>query len=88
MSALVLSLIAATVQAAFTVVSAVMLARIYAQLAGRGETDSGLPISGKLRRAVHRQDSEQPRIGEPLDRTLQRDEPGPAICGKRRRVIQ
>ncbi len=46
MSALVLSLIAATVQAAFTVVSAVMLARIYAQLAGRGETDSGLPITG------------------------------------------
>lgn len=46
MSALVLSLIAGIVQAAFTVVSAVMLARIYVQLAGRGETDSGLPITG------------------------------------------
>ena len=46
MSALVLSLIAGIVQAAFTVVSAVMLARIYVQLAGRGETDAGLPITG------------------------------------------
>jgi len=46
MSALLLGLIAGVVQAAFTVVSAVMLARIYGQLAGRGETESGVPITG------------------------------------------
>lgn len=46
MSALVLGLIAGIVQAAFTVVTAVMLARIYVQLVGRAETDSGVPISG------------------------------------------
>jgi hypothetical protein len=46
MSALLLGLIAGLVQAAFTLVTAVMLARIYVQLAGRGETESGVPITG------------------------------------------
>lgn len=46
MSALLLGLIAGILQAAFTVVTAVMLARIYVQLAGRGETESGVPITG------------------------------------------
>jgi hypothetical protein len=45
MSALVLGLIASTIQAAFTVVTAVMLARIYVQLAGRGGV-AGVPSSG------------------------------------------
>jgi hypothetical protein len=46
MSALLLGLVGGLLQAAFTLVSAVMLARIYVQLAGRGETDSGVPITG------------------------------------------
>jgi hypothetical protein len=46
LSALLIGLIGGLVQAAFTVVSAVMLARIYVQLAGRGETESGVPITG------------------------------------------
>jgi len=45
-SALVLGLIAGVVQAAFTVISAVMLARIYVELADRGGSGSGVPISG------------------------------------------
>lgn len=45
MSALVLGLIGGMLQAGFTTVTAVMLARIYAQLA-RGTTHSGVPRSG------------------------------------------
>jgi hypothetical protein len=45
-SALLLGLIGGTIQAAFTVVAAVMLARIYTQLAGRGEAQPGVPNSG------------------------------------------
>jgi hypothetical protein len=43
-SALVISLIAAMIQAGFAVLFAVMLARIYVQLSGRGEVT--VPISG------------------------------------------
>ena len=46
LSALVFGLAVAVVQAAFTVVTAVMLARIYVQLAGAGEAQSGVPKSG------------------------------------------
>ena len=46
LSALVLGLVAGTIQAGFTVVTAVMLARIYVQLAGRGELQPGVPNSG------------------------------------------
>ncbi len=46
MSALVLGLVAGLLQAAFTVVTAVMLARIYVQLAGRGSAQPGVPNSG------------------------------------------
>jgi hypothetical protein len=46
LSALVLGLIAGTIQACFTIVTAVMLARIYVQLAGRGEPQAGVPNSG------------------------------------------
>jgi hypothetical protein len=45
-SALVLELIVAVIQAAFTIVGAVMLARIYLQLAGRAEAQAGVPSSG------------------------------------------
>lgn len=44
-SALVLGLIAGAIQAAFTVVTAVMLARIYVQLAGR-DAQASVPSSG------------------------------------------
>jgi hypothetical protein len=46
LSALVLGLIAGIIQAAFTVVTAVMLARIYVQLAGRGGAQPSVPSSG------------------------------------------
>jgi hypothetical protein len=46
LSALVIGLVAGTIQACFTVVTAVMLARIYVQLAGRGEAYAGVPNSG------------------------------------------
>jgi hypothetical protein len=46
MSALVLGLIAGLLQAAFSVVTAVMLARIYLQLAGRDEAQASVPSSG------------------------------------------
>jgi len=46
LSALVLGLIAGVVQAAFTVVTAAMLARIYVQLAGRGDAQPSVPSSG------------------------------------------
>lgn len=46
LSALVLGLIAGVIQAAFTVVTAVMLARIYVQLAGRSEAQPSVPSSG------------------------------------------
>lgn len=45
-SGLVLGLIVAVIQAGFTVVGAVMLARIYLQLAGRGDVQAGVPSSG------------------------------------------
>lgn len=46
MSALLLGLIAATLQGALTVVSAVMLARIYSQLSGHGSAQASVPSSG------------------------------------------
>jgi hypothetical protein len=46
LSALILGLIAGVIQAAFTVVTAVMLARIYVQLARRGEAQPSVPSSG------------------------------------------
>jgi hypothetical protein len=46
MSALVMGLVAGVIQAAFTVITAVMLARIYVQLAGRGEAQASVPSSG------------------------------------------
>ncbi|HEY8591463.1 MAG TPA: hypothetical protein VIL42_01205 [Sphingomicrobium sp.] len=46
LSALLISLVAAAIQALFTVVFAVMLARIYTQLAGRGEVQASVPSSG------------------------------------------
>lgn len=46
MSALVLGLIAGLLQAAFTTVTAVMLARIYVQLAGHHKAQAGVPNSG------------------------------------------
>jgi hypothetical protein len=44
--ALVLALVQALVSAAVTTLFAVMLARIYAQLVGRGEAQAGVPRSG------------------------------------------
>ena len=46
LSALVLGLIAGIIQAAFTVVTATMLARMYVQLAGRSEAQPSVPSSG------------------------------------------
>lgn len=46
LSALVLGLIGGLLQAGFTIVTAVMLARIYVQLAGRGEAQASVPKSG------------------------------------------
>jgi hypothetical protein len=46
MSALVIGLVAGLIQAAFTVVTAVMLARMYLQLAGRTEAQASVPNSG------------------------------------------
>jgi hypothetical protein len=43
---LVLGLIAGLIQGAFTLVTAVMLARIYVQLARRGEAQPSVPSSG------------------------------------------
>jgi hypothetical protein len=45
-SALLLGLIAGTIQACFTAVAAVMLARIYVQLSGRGRAEPGVPTTG------------------------------------------
>ena len=45
-SALVLGVVVGTIQAAFTVLGAVMLARIYLQLAGRPEAEAGVPSKG------------------------------------------
>jgi hypothetical protein len=45
-SALVLGLIIGLIQAAFNVTTAVMLARIYVQLSGRGEAQASVPSSG------------------------------------------
>lgn len=45
MSALLIGILAGLIQAAFTSVTAVMLARIYLQLAGRG-AETGVPSSG------------------------------------------
>jgi hypothetical protein len=45
MSALMLGLVAGVLQAVFTVITAVMLARIYVQLAGR-EAQASVPSSG------------------------------------------
>ena len=46
LSALVISLVVAVIQAAFTVLFAVMLARIYVQLAGSANAQPGVPRSG------------------------------------------
>ena len=46
MSALVIGLVAGLIQATFTVVTAVMLARMYLQLAGRTEAQASVPNSG------------------------------------------
>lgn len=46
MSALILALVHALMNAVLTGLLAIMLARIYVQLAGRGATDSGVPITG------------------------------------------
>ncbi len=46
LSALVIGVIVGTVQAAFTIVTAVMIARISLQLAGRRDAQAGVPNSG------------------------------------------
>lgn len=46
LSALIIGLVAGLIQAAFTVVTAAMLARMYLQLAGRGEAQASVPSSG------------------------------------------
>jgi hypothetical protein len=46
LSALALGIVAGIVQAGFTIVTAVMIARIYLQLAGRHEAQVGVPNSG------------------------------------------
>jgi hypothetical protein len=46
MSALLLGVVASALQAAFTVVTAVMLARMYVQLSGGGTAQAGVPRSG------------------------------------------
>jgi hypothetical protein len=46
LSALALGIIAGIIQAGFTIVTAVMIARIYLQLAGRHEAQVGVPNSG------------------------------------------
>jgi uncharacterized metal-binding protein len=45
-SALILALVQAAVSAAVSTLFAVMLARIYLQLAGRGEAQASVPSSG------------------------------------------
>lgn len=45
-SALVLGVVTGLIQAPFTVIGATMLARIYVQLAGRGEPQASVPSSG------------------------------------------
>ena len=46
MSALIIGLVAGLIQAAFTVVTAAMLARMYLQIAGRSEAQASVPSSG------------------------------------------
>jgi hypothetical protein len=46
LSALTLGIISGIVQACFTIVTALMMARIYVQLAGRGEAQASVPSSG------------------------------------------
>ena len=46
LSALVLGLAIGVIQAPFTVIAAIMLARIYVQLAGRGDLHASAPNSG------------------------------------------
>jgi hypothetical protein len=46
LSALILGILAGLIQVAFTIVSAVMLARIYVQLAGGAEAQASVPSSG------------------------------------------
>jgi hypothetical protein len=46
LSALIVALFTAVAQAAFTVLASVMLARIYVQLSGRGDTEVSVPSSG------------------------------------------
>jgi hypothetical protein len=46
LSALALGIISGVVQGAFTIVTALMIARIYVQLAGRGGAQAGVPNSG------------------------------------------
>ena len=46
MSALLIGLIAGLLQAGFTVITAVMLARIYVQITGRGGAQASVPSSG------------------------------------------
>jgi hypothetical protein len=46
LSALAIGIIAGVIQAGFTIVTAVMIARIYLQLAGRREAQVGVPNSG------------------------------------------
>jgi hypothetical protein len=45
-SALILAIFVAAAQAAFTVLASLMLARIYAQLSGRAETQPSVPTTG------------------------------------------
>ena len=46
MSSLIIGLVAGVIQAAFTVVTATMLARMYLQLAGHGEAQASVPNTG------------------------------------------
>jgi hypothetical protein len=46
LSALALGIVSGVVQAGFTIVTAVMIARIYLQLAGRHDAQVGVPNSG------------------------------------------
>jgi hypothetical protein len=46
LSALIFAIVVAIAQAAFTLLASVMLARVYLQLAGRGEAQASVPTTG------------------------------------------
>ena len=76
------------VQAGFTVVTAVMLARIYAQLAGRHDAQAACPAAGSEARSPSAGSPSRRGSGKRSIARLNGREAGAAIGGERRRMIE